>query len=137
MSAFPYLLITSAASGGHVNPARTFSEGGILRSLRVALIAVMIVMMSSMIPSRTWSSADIGAPSGDGARTIVSPAWGSFCQISSVIKGMKGCNRRSIVSSVATIVARVAALSWSGASGARRGLASSIYQSQNSCQMNW
>ena len=63
---------------------------------------------------------------------------GSCCQISSVMKGMKGCSRRMAVSSAVTsapwILARATASSPARANPA---LASSMYQSQTSFQMKW
>ncbi len=63
---------------------------------------------------------------------------GSCCHSSSVTNGMNGCSSRSSASSTSSSTARAR-----GAGAARRrrprqsGLASSMYQSQNSCQTKW
>ena len=93
--------------------------------------------MTASMASLAWVSAQAGSATGQCSSMRKSPAfspWGNDCQISSVIKGMKGWRSFSVSVSTYTSTCWASSLAcWS--SPWRRALVSSIYQSQKSLQM--
>ena len=95
--------------------------------------------MTQRISASAAASAGNSAAVGHGASMMLSPltpaSGATRNQISSVIKGISGCNSRSSVSNTAN---SVRCAPWRAASSwvCSTGLTISRYQSQNSCQVN-
>src|SRR2546425_2203736 len=98
--------------------ASTFISVRILRTLT-------IISCTSSVCDSARSSTNSESNSGYAAMTIESPLCGRFCHNSSVINGMKGCNKRRAVSKT---------YSNTGFDRSGSSLIISRYQSQNSCQ---
>ncbi|MCY1365219.1 hypothetical protein D9M69_520570 [compost metagenome] len=109
-------------------------------SPRICRTPSMNALTHSMSPSAA-ASMRASLAIGQGCSIRVSPllpAWALMrCQISSVMKGMKGCARRRATSSTRIRVRRVPRWRSIGAfSSHSTGLTSSRYQAQYSSQMN-
>ena len=110
-----------------------FLEGGTFFSARRVRTALMAAMTRSISASSAGNSRVLSA-TGQGETISASPSWGRACQISSVMKGIKGW--RSLRVSVSTQRSTRWALRLLSSSPLwRRDLVSSIYQSQKLSQM--